>query len=149
MVTALKRNPVLRNFGVTGPADGNNEKIFTHAFTHATHVEIFDGFFPLTFKNWWSDDWISTVYGEQFTFRLPHVRVQHNVGSQKTAGTTRYQVDNSARDMLEAELLLGHVRIGDFLESRGLPRLTLPSVCGYAPAIVYVHDSLSVQSHHK
>lgn len=49
--------------------------------------------FPPYFKNWWSDDWISTVYGSEHTFRNEDVEIKHNVGAQKTHGTTRYQVD--------------------------------------------------------
>jgi len=82
---ALRGNPVQPNLGVTGPVDTNNDRILTHAFTHRTHVEVFGGaFFPKSFKNWWSDDWISTVYGSLHTFRMYDVLVTHNVQSQKT-----------------------------------------------------------------
>jgi hypothetical protein len=40
LITALASNPFIPNFGVTGPVDTNNEKIFTHSFTHRTHVEV-------------------------------------------------------------------------------------------------------------
>jgi hypothetical protein len=35
------------------------------------------------FKNWWSDDWISAIYGRHGTFRSHSVTVLHNVHSQK------------------------------------------------------------------
>jgi hypothetical protein len=54
---------------------------------------VFGHLFPPYFKNWWSDDWISTVYGAEHTFLLPDVQIKHNVGAQKTKGTTRYEVD--------------------------------------------------------
>ena len=78
---------------------------------------MFGHLFPPSFKNWWSDDWISTVYGLEHTFRLAHfvivhvvvymseliplvvvyrvldVDIKHNVGAQKTKGETRYEVD--------------------------------------------------------
>jgi hypothetical protein len=69
LIQTLAMNPLIPNFGVTGPKDVNNDKIFTHSFTHRTHIEIFGHLFPPSFKNWWSDDWITTVYGPEHTFR--------------------------------------------------------------------------------
>ena len=40
LVEALVSNPFIPNFGVTGPTDSNNEKIFTHSFVHRTHMEV-------------------------------------------------------------------------------------------------------------
>ena len=40
LVAALASNPSIPNFGVTGPSDSNNEKIFTHSFVHRTHIEV-------------------------------------------------------------------------------------------------------------
>lgn len=82
-----------------------------HPSQHRTHLDIFDGrFFPQVsqskhkpnrhssldswakflsaamlqpFKNWWSDDWISAVYGRYGTFRAHGVQVLHNVHAQK------------------------------------------------------------------
>lgn len=42
LVAALASNPSIPNFGVTGPSDSNNEKIFTHSFVHRTHIEVLD-----------------------------------------------------------------------------------------------------------
>jgi hypothetical protein len=61
LVHTLASNPSIPNFGVTGPSDTNNGKIFTHSFVHRTHMEVFGHLFPPYFKNWWSDDWITTV----------------------------------------------------------------------------------------
>lgn len=69
LIKTLASNPLIPNFGVTGPKDVNNDKIFTHSFTHRTHIDIFGHLFPPSFKNWWSDDWITTVYGSEHTFR--------------------------------------------------------------------------------
>jgi hypothetical protein len=68
-IHALKYNPIASNVGVTGPLDTHNDKIFTHSFVHRTHIDIFGYYFPPSFKNWWSDDWISTVYGTTHTMR--------------------------------------------------------------------------------
>jgi hypothetical protein len=82
-IDVLKSNPITPNLGITGPVDTNNDRILTHAFAHRTHIEIFGAFFPKAFKNWWSDDWISTVYGSLHTFRMDSVLITHNVGSRK------------------------------------------------------------------
>lgn len=34
-----------------------------------THMDVFGRFFPASFRNWWSDDWISNVYGREHTLR--------------------------------------------------------------------------------
>ena len=39
-VHTLAANPSIPNFGVTGPSDSNNDKIFTHSFVHRTHIEV-------------------------------------------------------------------------------------------------------------
>ena len=78
---ALENSELAPNLGVAGPLDTTNERILTHAFVHKTHVEIFDAFFPATFKNWWSDDWISQVMVKG-DLRAEDVVVTHNVQSQ-------------------------------------------------------------------
>ncbi len=40
LISLLVNNPSIPNFGVTGPTDSNNEKIFTHSFVHRTHIEV-------------------------------------------------------------------------------------------------------------
>ena len=40
LISALAANPSIPNFGVAGPLDTNNDKIFTHAFVHRTHIEV-------------------------------------------------------------------------------------------------------------
>eukprot|EP01036_Dinobryon_divergens_P027179 gene27178-35905_t len=126
LVAALAANPSIPNFGVTGPSDTNNDKIFTHSFVHRTHFEVFGHLFPPSFKNWWSDDWISTVYGAAHTFVVSEVQIKHNVGAQKTKGTTRYEVDKAAQLHLEEELRKGYVQVDEWLKKSNLPRLSLP-----------------------
>lgn len=135
LVSNLASNPLVANFGVTGPLDSNNQKIFTHSFVHRTHIEIFGHMFPTNFKNWWSDDWISTVYGSEHTFVNRDVTITHNVGAQKTGGSTRYEIDHSAQFLLDEELRKGHAQIDDWLKKNELPRLPLPDVCGYIPLV--------------
>jgi hypothetical protein len=111
LIQSLQNNPFVPNFGVTGPLDSNNEKIFTHSFTHRTHIDVFGHLFPTSFKNWWSDDWISTVYGAKHTFHSLDVTIKHNIHGQKTGDINRYHVDKSAQFQLEDELRLGHVKV--------------------------------------
>lgn len=142
LIAGLASNPSIPNLGVAGPVDTNNDKIFTHAFVHRTHVEVFGHLFPPSFKNWWSDDWISTVYGAEHTFRVTDVQIKHNVGSQKTKGPTRYEVDKGARLRLDDELRTGHVQLDQWLRKNALPRLALPEVCGYIPLARLLRNSL-------
>jgi hypothetical protein len=58
----LARSP--RHLGVVGPQDLNNNKVLTLAMVHRTHYEIFRTFYPPEFRNWFSDDWLSQVYGK-------------------------------------------------------------------------------------
>ena len=111
LIQTLLSNPIISNFGVTGPTDSYNDKIFTHSFIHRTHIEIFQHLFPTYFKNWWSDDWISTVYGTSHTFIVTDVIIKHNVNAQKTNGHTRYTVDQSAQLQLENELMKGYIQV--------------------------------------
>ena len=141
-VKALENSELAPNLGVAGPLDTTNERILTHAFVHRTHVEIFDAFFPATFKNWWSDDWISQVYGRRATFARKDVVVTHNVQSQKTGAWNRYDVDHSAQHALHSEVQKGFVTINAWLRARDYPSMPLPSVCGYSPMMTRVYERL-------
>jgi hypothetical protein len=52
------------NVGVVGPeCAAGNTMILTHDFVHATHMEIFRGYYyPTVFRNWYLDDWISVRF---------------------------------------------------------------------------------------
>ena len=141
LITALAANPSIPNFGVTGPTDTNNDKIFTHSFVHRTHIEVFGHMFPTSFKNWYSDDWITTVYGSEHTFRTD-VEIKHNVAAQKEKGYTRYDVDYSAQLRLIDELRQGYVQIDEWLKKNSLPRLPLPNICGYSPLVEFLSHKL-------
>ncbi len=40
LINSLVSNPIISNFGVTGPQDTNNNRIFTHCFIHRTHIDV-------------------------------------------------------------------------------------------------------------
>ncbi len=149
-ITALAGNPSIPNFGVTGPLDTNNDKIFTHSFVHRTHMDVFNFYFPVSFKNWWSDDWISSIYGAEHTFRLDDVKIKHNVGAQKTSGATqRYEVDHGAQLRLDGELRKSFTLIDAWLKKNSYPRLPLPAVCGFIPASRYLYKYIKHESYNE
>jgi hypothetical protein len=43
--------------------------------------------------------------------RVPSIEIQHNVGSQKKGGFTRYDIDQRAHSILESELMIGFVQV--------------------------------------
>ena len=142
LIGALAGSDLRPNLGVAGPLDTNNARILTHAFVHRTHVELFGCFFPVAFKNWWSDDWISAVYGSSATFARRDVVVTHNVQSQKTGAWNRYDVDHAAQHQLHSEVQKGFVVINAWLRDKGFPTMPLPDVCGYSPMMTRIHDTL-------
>uniref|UniRef100_A0A7S2CTF8 Uncharacterized protein n=1 Tax=Octactis speculum TaxID=3111310 RepID=A0A7S2CTF8_9STRA len=136
---ALASNQVTRLLGVTGPTDLTNPRIFTHVFVHRTHLEIHGSFFPPAFRNYYSDDWISAVYGTSSTFRLPDVKMKHETKKQKTGKIERYKPDMSARKALGKQVEDGTKRVLRWLRVRGQDPLRFPldSVCGFVPLAGY------------
>ena len=53
--------------GVIGMNDNTWQcKLYTQTLVNRIHYEIFHGqYFPLVLRNWYSDNWISSVYGEE------------------------------------------------------------------------------------
>jgi len=108
------------NVGVVGPTcfDGN-EEILTHDMVHRTHVEIFDGkYYPPVFKNWYLDDWITHVYGEKRTQKIPasYWEVKHHMyhhGTRYAATGDRWMVDD--------ELMKTRRNIDDWLNNHTTP----------------------------
>jgi len=52
--------------GVTGPIDRGNRAIFTQSFVSSLHLDIFSTYYPKAFRNWYSDDWVSSVYSSTY-----------------------------------------------------------------------------------
>ena len=42
-----------------------------------THIDIHGRWFPKEFRNWFSDDWFSIVYGDAYTKKPAGVTLQH------------------------------------------------------------------------
>lgn len=62
----------VENIGVVGPSDNFNGfacSLLTQSFVNDRHFQIFNGsFYPLEFRDWKSDRWMSFVYGPKRTF---------------------------------------------------------------------------------
>jgi hypothetical protein len=129
MTHALATNPTWPNLGATGPMDrkwgggkfGGN-LLLTHAFVHRTHLDIHGRFFPKAFKNWWSDNWVTNVYGAKDTFVGPDgVTLEHqtSVGKSNENEDMRYKVDRKDAEKLPAELEKGRKRIDAWVAAGG------------------------------
>lgn len=123
LVAALAGNRYLPNFGVAGPTDTafdttaawsshfGGPPMLTQAFTHCTHRRVHGGLYPNAFANWYSDDWISQVYGRRNTFALARLRVRN------PQTTPRYPAAIDARDLVAAEIDAGRRRQDEWMRS--------------------------------
>lgn len=112
-VGRLLNNPLHPNLGCVGPVDGGNGDTMTQSFVHRTHLEIFGYYYPPAFRNWYSDDWITSVYNAfKSTFWLREVRVLNT-----NVKDTRYEIDHSAEKILSAELKTGEHLVTSWLKS--------------------------------
>lgn len=135
LCSTLANNPVAPFVGATGPTDRGNRRIFTHVFTHRTHLDIHGRFFPRAFRNYYSDDWITHVYGSSSTFKLAQVKMAHETKAQKTGTIERYAPDHNAKQRLAKEVEFGAVKVAKWVAQRGHAPYPLDAVCGYAPLV--------------
>eukprot|EP01080_Neovahlkampfia_damariscottae_P007801 gene7801-12275_t len=102
-INKLKSNPKKSNLGVVGPTDIKMKRIFTQSFVHKTHHDIFGYFYPPVFRNWYSDDWITTVYDPfQSSFRTNKAIQNTNI-----AGTRYVSCADTGREHLHEQLESG------------------------------------------
>jgi len=102
------------NVGVIGPNCEQNTNILTHDMVHRTHLDIFDDYYPSVFDNWWVDNWISAVYGQNRTttvqdWTVTHVMSKYNI---------RYKVNMQDERYLDPALADGRQRIHSYLQDR-------------------------------
>jgi hypothetical protein len=98
--------------GIVGAFDINPTRplnLITQSFTNRKHMEIFGCYYPPSFTNWHSDNWIQNVYGEKSVL-LDFIRIK-NAG-----GVPRYAINNKA-DILDAEVLTGKEKINEYLNA--------------------------------
>lgn len=80
------------DFGVAGPNDQLWQcRLLTQSFVSRKHYEIFHWYFPTIIKDWYSDNWISQVYGTLYT------RCFTEFGIKNGASGTRYNICNKPK----------------------------------------------------
>ena len=101
--------------GMTGPRDHEDyvPNLITQAFVHRTHMQIFDPMYPFVFPNWYMDDWMGMVYGEERSPLLPDTFVIN------TPHSPRYEFDALGHQYLTIALEQGCLSISNFLHARG------------------------------
>lgn len=77
-------------YGVVGPSDNFNGfscSLLTQAIVTERHFQLFSGlFYPLEFKDWKSDRWLSFVYGNEHTHCFPTIVANNGAkGTRYTA----------------------------------------------------------------
>ncbi len=115
-VSTLRDNPLLPNFGITGPMDTNNPKLMTQSFVHCRHLEIFGWYYPRRFTNWYSDDWATRVYGGRHTFWRKDIEVHHKLAHLGP----RYEIAYADEQHLDAEVAAGRRTLAQYLRARNL-----------------------------
>lgn len=100
---------ILKKSNGVGAVGGCDEKFWISRLSHRQigilenamvtrhHWDTFGFFFPPELKSWWSDDWISRVYGSRcFTAPAIHFSNTNRVGDHNEL--SRYQPDKSDAD---------------------------------------------------
>lgn len=65
-------------YGVAGPNDlSHNCDILTQSMVTRTHWEIFGWLYPPEIKDWFSDLWLTQVYGKNYTYCLQSVVIDN------------------------------------------------------------------------
>jgi Nucleotide-diphospho-sugar transferase len=102
------------NIGVVGPkCNEGNVAILTHDMVHRSHLEIFNYYYPDEFDNWWTDDWITKVYGAPLTKMILSWVMKHHINKHGT----RYNTNPSQAKMLDELVHRGRERIRDYLST--------------------------------
>jgi hypothetical protein len=80
------------DFGVVGPNDRMWQcRLLTQSFVSRKHHEIFHWYFPLEIKDWYSDNWITSVYGPEGT------KCHAGATIRNGASATRYSICDQPR----------------------------------------------------
>lgn len=93
----------------------------TFAFVHRTHFEALGEFFPHSFPNWWSDFWITLIYGRHSTHWTKEVHVRNT----EVAGR-RYPAFWASDGLLKEEVAKARAKLIAFCgcaREGGEPRL--------------------------
>lgn len=109
-----KKAPI---YGVVGPVcnEGKNT-IFTHDFTHRTHLDIFKTYYPSSLTDWWLDDWITHVYGKNYSSFDPDTQIFHSLVYGK-----RYEITYKNQYLLKPLVVSGRERVLQYAKKHNLP----------------------------
>lgn len=106
-----KLHDEFEDIGVVGPQDRIevHRRLMTQSFVSRKHYEIFGYYYPEVFKNWFSDNWITDVYGLEKSYIFPNIGIKNCLagGDNKQ----RYEIDFSARDILKEEVAKGQMKL--------------------------------------
>ena len=101
------------NVGAVGPVGkGTCCRIFIFDMVHRTHLDIFDTYYPSVLDNWWTDDWITQVYGKNKKF-VKGWKMQHHTGHHGQ----RYKVNRSQVNSLNGAIQNGIKQIEKYLST--------------------------------
>ena len=106
--------------GVAGPRCSSNRAnadILTHDFVHRTHLDIFPTYYPVVLADWWMDDWITHVYGNEHTCITTDLSVGH-----LTTAASRYEVQMDHACFLEPLLQEGRLRVAAYFAGSRQPQ---------------------------
>jgi len=111
LVATLRANPYVSNLGIAGPLDTNNPRLMTQSFAHCTHGAVFGYYYPPHFRNWYSDDWATQVYGARNTFWRKDLEVSHELAHQGP----RYAISYDDKQHLAEQITLGRQTIDRYV----------------------------------
>lgn len=118
MVNLLRSSPLHENLGVVGPKDPQHPTVFTQAFVHRTHYDIFGYLYPPTFKNWYSDDWLTVVYKKSNSAFRTDIQLRNS----NPKGTRYHYCNEEGRRRFNEATVIGERIVDKWLKSRNVRR---------------------------
>ena len=104
------------NVGIVGPwHTGGNIHILTYFFSHRTHIDIFNFFFPRIFIDHYADDWATSVYAPYNVKKMPNVLLNHTMEKG-----VRYEPHRDSWFHLEEVVWETREKLRHYLETRGV-----------------------------
>ena len=101
------------NVGAVGPVGKRTCcRILIFDMVHRTHLDIFDTYYPAVLDNWWTDDWITKVYGKNRQF-VKGWKMEHHVSKHGQ----RYTVKMTQQKYLQGALESGKKKLQNYLSN--------------------------------
>lgn len=143
----IKKLKTNNNVGVVGPINITNynqrkrdniELVIENSFVHRTHLDIFKSYFPEEIRNWFCDNWITSVY--RLSFCTSHIH--KDIICTNTIRDARYDIERlDINPILSKSITKIHnYKIenktdinedGDFYEEKEEPKKKIFSFCLY------------------